>query len=116
MRNLSSNTVNRIKSDMEETFFDVCQVGVYSETIDSHGDIIKTWTYGAEIDCGAELLSGYEKVNDSFVYTGIVAKFRLPQTTVLSSLDRVKYKGVEYGVKSIIGKFVKVVQCEHVGV
>jgi hypothetical protein len=31
----------------ESTFFDKCQVGTYSESTDSYGALIKTWSYGS---------------------------------------------------------------------
>src|SRR5574338_1561409 len=114
MRPLNTTEKNRLIANQTETMFDEVQIGVYGETVDGYGDVIKTWTYGANVDAGVTILNGYERVNGVMTYTGVIARIRLPIDTVISSKDKIKFGGVAYGVKSVSGKYSLVVDCEGV--
>jgi len=116
MRPINNAEKLRLQKAQTDSMMDVCQIGVYGESSDSYGDLIKTWTYGSNVKCGVEILNGYEKIDGVMVYTGVLCRVRLPIDTVISPQDKIKFAGVEYGGKGISGKYCLVVDCEGVSV
>lgn len=116
MRLISANERQRIEYTQESSFFDTCQIGTFSYSVDSYGDIVKSWNYGVDTACGVEFLDGYERINGQVEYTGVIVKVRLPYDTALTTDDRIKVNGVAYDIRSISGRHCKVVRCEYIKV
>ena len=114
MRKITTGEKVRLQESQTDTFFDSCQIGTFSSIKDSYGDIIKSYNYGSSIDCGASILSGYETINGQVTYTGVLARIRLPAGSILFTQDRVKIGGIDYGVRSITGKYSVIVDLENV--
>lgn len=112
MRNITGSEKLNLRASLADTMGDTVQIGVYSESTDTYGDLVKTWTYGSNLGCGVEVLNGYEKINGVVVFTGVLVRVRLPYGTVVSTQDRIKFSGYEFGIKAIRGRYSVVVECE----
>ena len=69
---------------------DTCQIGVYSSTQDSFGYEVPAWTYGVAIPCGFSPLGGRESEGADKTVLRSDATLRLPISTSISKVDRVK--------------------------
>jgi hypothetical protein len=110
MRNVDGAEVARLKSVQLDSMFDECTIDVCSESIDDHGDIIKTYTPSMGKSCGVQMLGGTETIRGQVVLATADAHIRLPLTENVTTLDRItvtKRNGVsvtpvQYSVKSAV--------------
>lgn len=122
MSDLGSGELAKIRADVEDTLFDKCKVGTYSQTVTTEGDLTKTPTESAEISCGITFLSGSETNSGDVLVTTTAIKVRLPISTAITTLDRLsslKKNGTAisgvYGIKNILrGVSCLVVEAEKV--
>jgi hypothetical protein len=69
---------------------DTCQVGILSESQDSTGFPVPTYTYGTAIECGFNPIGGRERESADKTVLRSDAQVRLPIGTVISQKDQVK--------------------------
>jgi SPP1 family predicted phage head-tail adaptor len=116
MRPMNATEILRLQVAQIESMNDLCKIGSYSESVDSYGENKKVWTYGANVKCGANKLSGWQTINGVMTWTGIILRVRLPYNTTVGAKDRIRFGGVDYSIKAITGKFSVVVDCESIRV
>lgn len=89
MNKLSTEELTRIRTAQTEAMQDTCVLQTYSETFNSFGEPIKTWTAGSSVACGVEMKPGGEKFGSDNVVIEYEATIRLPITTSVNIRDRI---------------------------
>ena len=102
MKPITGNEFQRMRDIQFQAMSDICKIGVYSESFDALGDIVKVWNFGDFISCGVKFNGGEKKFGE-VVETDILAVIRLPYGTVIDSQDHiyVDRTGIEYAVTNI---------------
>ena len=86
----SAADLTNMRAAQDAHMMDTCKFGTATQTSDSHGQLVETFAYGADVVCGLDMRPGSERHgvdNTALVYDAII---RLPIASAPVALDRVK--------------------------
>ncbi len=69
---------------------DTCKFGTCTQTADTHGQLVETFAYGADVVCGLDMRPGSERHGVDKTVLEFDATIRLPIASAPDPKDRVK--------------------------
>lgn len=92
MMNILLTSASRIARLQESSMVDECRINQYSETSDSYGDIVKSWTSGSSSGssiCGVQTNQGSKTYPHDDIVIKWDALIRLPLSTLVDERDTI---------------------------
>ena len=79
-----------MRTTQDAHMMDTCKFGACTQTADTHGQLVETFAYGADVDCGLDMRPGSERHGVDKTVLEFDATIRLPIASVPDPKDRVK--------------------------
>ena len=86
----SATDLANMRATQVEHCMDTCKFGTATQTADSHGQLIETFAYGADVICGLDMRPGSERHGTDKTVVNYDATIRLPIASAPDSIDRVR--------------------------
>ena len=99
---LPSIELARLRTDLEQTLPDQCNILTFSRTSDGMGGWSETWgtTYSA-VPCRLDFIGGREAVQSGALIPYTRAIVTLPQATVITTQNRIEHGGNTYNIQTV---------------
>ena len=86
----STADLTNMRVAQDDHMMDTCKFGTATQTADSHGQLIETFAYGADVICGLDMRPGSERHGTDKTVVNYDATIRLPIAYAPDSIDRVR--------------------------
>jgi len=86
----STADLTNMRTTQDEHCMDTCKFGTCTQTADSHRQLIETFAYGADVDCGLDMRPGSERHGVDKTILMYDATIRLPIASLPDAKDRIK--------------------------
>ena len=86
----STADLTNMRATQDLHMMDVCKFGTATQTGDTHGQLVETFAYGADVVCGLDMRPGSERHGVDKTVLEFDATIRLPIASAPDPIDRVK--------------------------
>ena len=90
MPEFSAADLANMKSCQDDHMMDTCKLGTCTQTSDTHGQLVETFAYGADVICGLDMRPGSERHGVDHTVLQYDATVRLPFASAPDAKDRIK--------------------------
>jgi hypothetical protein len=99
---LPADELAQIRTDLETTLPDTCNILSLTRSSDSQGGWSETWgTAGTTIACRVDFIGGAEAVTGGALIPYSRAIVTLPQATTITAQNRIEHGGNTYTVQAV---------------
>jgi head-tail adaptor len=107
---IPTSELAQIRSDLEQTLPDTCNILSLTRTSDSQGGWSEVWgTAGTSIACRLDFIAGGEGINSGALMPYSRAIVTLPHDTTIAATNRIEHDDVTYTVQAVnIGSWLGV--------
>ena len=99
---LPADELAQLRTDLETTLPDTCNILSLTRTSDSQGGWTEAWgTASSSISCRVDFIGGKEAINSGALKPFTIAIVTLPQSTTITAQNRIEHGSNTYTVQAV---------------